>query len=393
MPTMPQPPARAKRCSLVRKFLYVIAALIVLAIAGAIALSIWSREITEFTFVPRSAFVEQTPLDANAYQDPDMWFSRPGIGLNDPSRWQPAFRGEGRSLPDAAGEPPEFAVFFVHPTSYLDRANWNAPLDDPQSQNVARIYLRGMATPFNQATQIWAPRYRQATFGAFLRDSPEAQQAIDAAYSDVRRAFEFFSSSVDEDTPIVLAGHSQGSLHLLRLLREEVAGSDIADRVAAIYIVGWPISVEHDLPALGFPACATASQPACIMSWSSYAEPADPSAVIEAYRNSRGFDGEMRGDSEILCTNPLTGTVGGSAPAEANLGTLVPDTDLTNGELVRGAVPARCGENGLLLIGDPPEMGSAVLPGNNYHVYDIPLFWQNLKRDVARRVEAWTDRR
>ena len=42
------------------------------------------------------------------------------------------------------------------------------------------------------------------------------------------------------------------------------------------------------------------------------------------------------------------------------------------------------------LIGDPPEMGSYVLPGNNYHVYDIPLFWANTKADVARRVNALT---
>ncbi len=73
-----------------------------------------------------------------------------------------------------------------------------------------------------------------------------------------------------------------------------------------------------------------------------------------------------------------------------NLGTLVPSDDLTTGELVAGAVPARCSENGLLLVGDPPELGPYVLPGNNYHVYDIPLFWRNLQEDVVRRVEAWT---
>jgi hypothetical protein len=61
---------------------------------------------------------------------------------------------------------------------------------------------------------------------------------------------------------------------------------------------------------------------------------------------------------------------------------------MSNGELVPDAVPARCDDRGLLLIGDPPELGSYVLPGNNYHVYDIPLFWANTQADVARRVEA-----
>ncbi|WP_370297554.1 hypothetical protein [Qipengyuania mesophila] len=57
-----------------RKFLYFIAVCIVLGIAGAIALSIWSRELTEIAFVPRGEFVEQEPLAANAYQDPAMWY-------------------------------------------------------------------------------------------------------------------------------------------------------------------------------------------------------------------------------------------------------------------------------------------------------------------------------
>ncbi|MEC9067074.1 MAG: DUF3089 domain-containing protein [Pseudomonadota bacterium] len=376
-----------------RKFLYFIAVLIVLAIAAMFALRFFWDDLAEVAYVPSTAFVEQAPLETNAYQDPAMWLSRPGIGLDDAARWQPAKQGEGRQLPTGGDEAPgDFAVFFVHPTSYLDRSRWNAPLDDAESQRIARIYVRGMASPFNRASEIWAPRYRQATFGAFLTDSEEARQALDAAYADVKQAFAFFLASVDADTPIVLAGHSQGTLHLLRLLREELADSPVKGRVAAIYAVGWPISVEHDLPALGFPACATPAQAGCLMSWSSFAEPADPSRVIEAYSQSPGFDGTPRGDSEILCTNPLTGGIGGDAPAEANLGTLIPESDYSSGMLVPGAVPARCGDRGLLLIGDPPEVGSAVLPGNNYHVYDIPLFWENVKQDVSRRVAAWSSR-
>jgi hypothetical protein len=375
-----------------RKFLYFVAFCIVLVIGGRIVYERFQNELAAIALVPSGEFVPVKPLEANAYDNPTLWYSRPGIGVKDPARWQPAYTGDRTGLPTPADPEQAFAVFFVHPTSYLNRAKWNAPIDnggDAEAERVARIFVRGMASPFNDAAEIWAPRYRQATFGAFLTEEPEGKQAIDAAYADVREAFRFFLSSVDPDMPIVLAGHSQGSLHLKRLLAEEVRGSPAAERLVAAYIVGWPISVTHDLPGLGLPACAAPDQAGCIVSWSSFAEPADPASVLKAYAASRALDGELAGDSVILCTNPLTGRRGGSAPATANLGTLVPDDDMQKGELRPGLFPARCDSRGLLLIGPPPDMGSYVLPGNNYHVYDIPLFWANTKADVARRVEAW----
>ena len=392
---------------MVRKFLTLVAVCIVLAIGGAIALAIWSDKATQIAFVPTAEFVEQTPLEGNAYHDPAMWYSRPGFGApNDPARWQPPFAVPAAPADGAAAaatpradagdgerEVPAFAVFFVHPTSYINRAAWNAPLDEAEADARARLFLKGMASPFNRAAEIWAPRYRQATFGAFLTDADEATQAIDAAYRDVAQAFEFFLQSVDPEMPIVLAGHSQGGAHIARLLAERIAGTPLQDRIAMAYPIGWPISAAHDLPALGLPACATAEQAGCIVTWSSFAQPADPGLLLERYRSMPGSDGAPRGEDGILCINPLTGTIGGEADRFANLGTLVPDEDLASGELVPEAVSARCSEQGLLLIGDPPKLGPGVLPGNNYHVYDIPLFWRNLQLDVGRRVRAWAAQR
>jgi len=367
-----------------RKFLYAIAVLVVLAIAAVFALRLFPGALTRAALVPTSGFERQDKLAGNTYADPAMWFSMPGIGVDDPSRWLPpgvSRAGEG-TLP--------VAVFFVHPTSYLERTRWNAPLDDAQSQARARLFLRGMASAFGEAAEIWAPRYRQATFGAFLTDKPEGEMAIDAAYGDVEMAFDRFLASIGPDRPIVLAGHSQGALHVLRLLRERVAGTPLQARIAMAYPIGWPISLAHDLPALGLPACETAEQAGCIVTWSSFAEPADPDEWLALYSRSPGFDGQVRGDSAILCVNPLTGRAGGDAPASANLGTLKPSADLTSAELIPSAVPARCDKRGLLLIGDPPDLGPYVLPGNNYHVYDIPLFWANLRQDFERRTQAWT---
>jgi hypothetical protein len=367
-----------------RKFLYVIAALIGLFIAALFALRLAGNALGQVAFVPSGAFVEQPALPANAYADPEMWLSRPGLDpARDPARWQPP----GTTPQDYIG--PAFAVFFVHPTSYLERAGWNAPIDDAQSQTRARTFLRGMASPFAAAREIWAPRYRQATFGAFLTDKPEAARAIDLAYRDVEQAFDVFLDRIDDDSPIVLAGHSQGAAHIVRLLRERVAGTPLQQRIAAAYAIGWPISIAHDLPELGLPACKVPVQGGCVVSWSSFAEPADPGDWLAQYRASRGFDSEVRGDSPILCVNPVSGTIDDVTPRAANLGTLKPNADLTSGELVAGAVPARCDTRGLLLIGEPPEMGPYGLPGNNYHVYDVPLFWANVRQDVARRTGAW----
>jgi hypothetical protein len=379
-----------------RKFLYFIAFCIILVIAGRIAYELFQDELAQIALVPSAEFAPVKPLEANAYEDPGLWFSRPGIGVKDPARWQPPLAEGTPPDPAPAAKPPAFAVFFIHPTSYLNRTSWNAPLangGDAEAERIARIYLRGMASPFNAASEIWAPRYRQATMGAFLIDSPEAGQAIDAAYGDVLEAYRYFLASVDPDTPIVLAGHSQGALHLKRLLAEEVRGSPVAERLVAAYAIGWPVSVQHDLPAMGFPACAAANQSGCVISWISFAEPADPSSLLKVYAASTAMDGEQAGSSPILCTNPLTGQFGGTAPASANRGTLVPEDSMEKGELVPALVPARCDKRGLLLIGPPPEMGSYVLPGNNYHVYDLPLFWANTKADVARRVDAWTTSR
>jgi len=142
-----------------RKFLYFVAVVIAIIIAGAIALSIWSREATQIALVPRGAFVEQSPLAESAYQDPAMWYSRPGIGTSDPARYQPSMKGVAGT--DGNDEVPGFAVFFVPPTSYIQvNGNWNATLDDRETDDRARVFLRGLASPFNRADEIWAPRYR-----------------------------------------------------------------------------------------------------------------------------------------------------------------------------------------------------------------------------------------
>ena len=367
-----------------RKFLYVIAALVVLVIAALLVYRIWGMQLIRAVMVPREEFADLAPLPANAYDDPKMWVARPDITQNNPALWTPA----GVTNPTL---PQKAAVFFIHPTSYITTfgdAHWNAPLDEKEADATARRFVMSQASAFNAAGSIWAPRYRQANYGAFLTSKPAGDKALAAAYRDVVQAFAAFLAA-NPSGPLMLAGHSQGSRHLLQLLREEVAGKPVADRVAAVYAVGWPVSVEADLPALGLPACARAEQSHCIVSWQSYAEPADPSAVVESFERKTGYTGKPRKGTHMLCTNPITGAFNGAAPASANKGTLDAREEGQPPKLLTGIVPARCDTSGVLMIGEPVDMGPFTLPGNNYHVYDYSLFWGNVRADAQQRLAAF----
>ncbi|WP_373491142.1 DUF3089 domain-containing protein, partial [Parasphingorhabdus sp.] len=346
--------------------------------------------LMEVAFVPDTEFTAQEVLETNVYADTGMWLARPELVKGNPALWLPEGFMETESETGAAvPEGDKAAVFFIHPTSFLKKDLWNAPLDDKESQARARIFLRGQASAFNAVGEVWAPRYRQATLGAFLTDKPEGQQALDAAYQDVLAAFDYFIREVPGDQPIILAGHSQGSLHLTNLLKDRVAGTPLASRIVAAYVVGWPVSEETDISEMGLESCGTPEQTRCILSWQSFAEPADYGRIIEVYDMTIGFNGQPRKDSKLLCSNPINGDIDSVADASANLGTLVPNDDLSEATLVVGAVPAKCDKRGFLLIGDPPEIGPYALPGNNYHVYDYSLYWTNIRADVQRRMMAF----
>ena len=174
---------------LARKFLYFVASMVVLLLAGAFVFQVYGDELMEVAFVPDTEFTAQEVLENNVYADTGMWLARPELVKGNPALWLPAgYEDSDEAFPEAK----KAAVFFLHPTSFLKNNRWNAPLDDTESQARARIFLRGQASAFNAIGEIWAPRYRQATLGAFLTEKKEGQQALDAAYQDVLVAFDHF---------------------------------------------------------------------------------------------------------------------------------------------------------------------------------------------------------
>ena len=356
-----------------RKFLFGIAGIVGLMLLAGIAWQFYGTELVRAAMVPSVEYKAVKPRTAVDYAKPELWLSRPDI-KDDPARWRP----KGLPLPVGTDA---VATFFVHPTSYLNRSGWNAPETDKDANELARNLVQGQASVFRASGAVWAPRYRQATFGSFLEETSNSRAALDAAYKDVAAAFDQFVASVPADKPIILAGHSQGTVHLLRLMQEKIAGKPIAERVVTAYIIGWPISMKADLPALGLAACSATQTSNCILSWQSFSEPADTRSIEEIYERTPGFTGEARKGTPMLCNNPSGGKdQGGYVTLSYKL---APETYQPT------PVPAACSPKGFLIMPYAPDIGPSVMPGNNYHVYDYALFWNAIEGDVAKRVAAF----
>ncbi len=364
---------------LARRFLGCIFLATVIAVAIGFAVYQFGGSILIRQATPQGHYVAPKGNDGPDYAKPENWVDRPGRATSD-SAWMPD------GMTPATGDKPA-ATFFIHPTTYLQTDRWNAPLV-PAGQDEARIHLfvQSQSSAFNAVSTIWAPRYRQAAFGAFLLKGDDATRALDLAYRDVLAAFDVFLAA-NPGRPLILAGHSQGALHLSRLLvdrRDALKG-----RLVAAYVVGWPLSATADLPAMGRTACTKPDETGCILSWQSFSEPANPALIIDAWVGTRGASGIVRQRADMVCVNPLTGTSGGSAPATANLGTLQPSANFATATSYPGQVGARCDQGLLLVSGELPSDGGFVLPGNNYHPFDYAMFWGSIRADAARRLHSF----
>ena len=367
-----------------RRFLLAITILTLLVVAGAFALFQWGGSALRHIYTPQGHYTAPPPNSEPDYSKLDSWIARPEMP-DDPSRWQPI---NGKWADPIAIDA---RVFYIHPTTYLKGDRWNAPLvTDSETQFRTNLFVQSEVSAFNRVAVVWAPRYRQAAYGAFLLKSGDAQRALDLAYSDVSAAFDEFLRQLPKESPIILAGHSQGALHLMRLLHDR--HDQLKGRLVAAYVVGWPIDTASDLPALGFPDCSSPTHTGCILSWMSFGDPPNPSLILADWQKTKGLTGGPRQREDILCVNPITGTADGAAPPRANPGTLVPSADFTGATLQPGAVGAHCDRGLLILDGNIPPLGPFVLPGNNYHVYDYALFWGAIRQDVKRRLAAWHPR-
>lgn len=336
---------------------------------------------------PSTAFAASKAPPAPDYARADAWLAFPGRnGLE---------RSTAPGVAPVSERDAPADVFFVAPTTFKGSVIWNAPYD--ASDDAAPLnppVLLDQVSVFNGCCRPYAPHYRQATLAAL-----KEPKAMDIAYSDVARAFRFYLQHRNKGRPFIIASHSQGTAHAIRLLQEEVLGKPLQARLVAAYLIGG--YVPDTLGELGLPTCNSARQTGCVLSYNTI-EAGRSGARMIVDNKTYWWRGALKinGQAKAICVNPLIWNERGSAPASANAGSLpFPTAPFGRAAkplpaLVRNLTGAVCRDS-LLEVDVPWSAPSGFIDKlslifGSYHLNDYGFFYDALRRNAIDRVGAWT---
>lgn len=312
----------------------------------------------------------------------------------------------------------EVDCFFVHPTLYFSPKNWNASLDATATNElVDELIIPSQASVFNSCCRIFAPRYRQATFYSFLKASNNSRQALTLAGEDILAAFDTYLTKWNQGRPFFIAGHSQGALHTIRLLEERIHNTPLARKLVAAYPIGYQFPLDKFKRTLtNLPPSTSQKDIHCIVTWDTFLETGKPLSFLDraevCYYEKGKLTWERRSFKKVVGHNPLSWKQekewvaskhhkgGVHILLERNHKMTLPQLvsqqpmelictqlSIPHPQLVK----AKIGRKGLLFVSPPTHrlFRNFVIPGGSLHVFDIALFYMDLRENIKERWGAY----
>lgn len=269
-------------------------------------------------------------------------------------------------------------VFFIYPTTYIDPKmpmGWNAAIDNAElnlrTQNTTILY---QASVFNKHCRVFSPIYRQANLQAFYtNDKTNADKAFDLAYEDIKTAFEFYLMHYNNGRPIIIASHSQGTLHAGRLLKEFFEGRPLHKKLVCAYVIGLPVFKTYFKE---LKPCNDSTSTGCFVSWRTFKDGYIATFIKEEKESA-------------YVTNPLTWKLTDEfASSKLNKGGILRDFN----KIIPHLVHAQIHEN-ILWVNKPKFFGNIFLTMKNYHIADYNLFYMNIRENVATRIKSYLQKK
>ncbi len=253
----------------------------------------------------------------NDYGKPESWLCRPGrqdACAIDLATTIVAANGKLTRETWVADSKTPIDCFYVYPTVSNDATPNSDMVAGPEELNV----IRAQFARFGSQCRVYAPLYRQVTLSAlraFISGRPIAADRT-LAYEDVLDAWNNYLAHDNHGRGVVLIGHSQGSMVLTQLIKNEIDGQPVQSRIISALLLGTNLPVPRGKDVGGafqhLPLCHAAKQTGCVITYASFRSNAPPPA------NSRF--GKVPGENMVAgCTNPAA-LAGGSGQLHAYLG-------------------------------------------------------------------------
>lgn len=321
---------------------------------------------------PRKNFESYIPPPVPDYGQPSFWASLPD--KHDSADAVPYLSELTDEQSQAKAD-----VFYIHPTTYLRGKTWNAHSDDKTLKKITDEYpLREQASVFNGSCKVYAPYYRQATLFAFFDAKGNGQKALDLAYLDIKAAFEYYMKNYNHGRPVIIAGHSQGTWHAIRLLKEYFdEDAQLNKQLIVAYLIGGP--VERNMFKSIEPS-ENEFQTGCYVAWHSMQWGKYFNPPTKKTKGAPGFDAYGKYD----CINPLSWRRDTIHVSQVQNKGSVPYT--FNRIDIKGA-DAKAVASGELWTHLPIHPGYIEM--KEYHIFDYNLFYMNIRENVALRVEEY----
>jgi hypothetical protein len=253
----------------------------------------------------------------NDYSKADTWLCRPGrqdACSVDLTTTVVAANGKLKTEKFAANPQAPIDCFYVYPTVSNDQTPNSDMVAGPEEMSV----IRSQFARFGSECRVFAPLYRQVTLTALragIAGKPMA--GIDRAlgYNDVVAAWNYYLEHDNQGRGVVLIGHSQGSGVLTQLIRNEIDGKPVQERLISALLLGTSLPVPKGKDVGGafknLPLCRSAKQTGCVVAYASFRTTVPPPA------DSRF--GRVQGDGMVAaCVNPAA-LGGGSGELHAYL--------------------------------------------------------------------------
>lgn len=252
----------------------------------------------------------------NDYSKAESWLCRPGrqdACAIDLTTTVVAANGKLTREAWSADSKAPVDCFYVYPTVSNDSTPNSDMNAGPEELNV----IRQQFARFGSVCRVYAPLYRQITLTALRAAITGKPMAADRAlaYNDVGDAWKYYLEHDNQGRGVVLIGHSQGSGVLTQLIRNEIDGKPVAERLISALLLGTNLSVPKGKDVGGafqhVPLCRSASQTGCALAYASFRADQPPPA------NSRF--GRVQGEGMVAaCVNPAA-PGGGSGELHAYL--------------------------------------------------------------------------